>query len=536
MTHFETQQRQMLHGAEHGIIPADWIASKEIVYPARVRLRTMTQTVTQSSELGSPIPADPHAVSVCLPTWADNIGYEQADPRVIDRMTCGYPRFFLHPSVVRLFKDCEARFARPGECCFVFPSTRVAQQARDYVQRHNHVDAQLDPIEGSAAVSVRVPLDIRDSLKSYWQHTGQIVSSRLAERIVSGRPATGDAAQEKQTIRERLADFMNVSASDVWLFPSGMAAIETAFRAFQRLRPTAKSVQFGFPYVDSLKVQEKCGVGVHFFPHGSEAELQKLGETAGSEALLGLFCEFPGNPLLASPDLKRIDELSRTHDFPVLVDDTLGALINVNVLPAADVVSSSLTKFFSGAGNVMGGSLVLNGRRSNSARLRQALVAEYEDLLDSEDAIVLERNSRDCVDRVRRINRTAERLCDTLRSHPAVERIDYPKYRSPEFFRAFQRPSGSDGNLGYGGLFSILLHNPERNAPRFFDALDVAKGPNLGTNFTLCCPYTILAHFNELDFVERCGISRYLLRVSVGLEDADLLIGRFLAALDGLQR
>jgi len=496
----------------------------------------MTQTVAQSSELGTPIPADPHAVSVCLPTWADNIGYEQADPRVIDRMKCGYPRFFLHPSVVRLFKDCESRFARQGECCFAFPSIRVAQRARDYVRRHNHVEAQLDPIERSACVSVRVPLDVRDSLKSYWQHTGQIVSSRLAERILSGRPATGDAAREKQSIRERLADFMNVNADDVWLFPSGMAAIETAFRAFQRLRPTAKSVQFGFPYVDSLKVQEKCGVGAHFFPHGDDAELQKLGETARSEPLLGLFCEFPGNPLLASPDLKRIDELSRAQNFPLLVDDTLGALINVNVLPAADFVSSSLTKFFSGAGNVMGGSLVLNGRRPDSAGIREALVAEYEDLLDSEDAMVLESNSRDCVERVRRINRTAERLCDALCTHPAVERIDYPKYRSTETYRAFQRPAGSEGVSGYGGLFSILLHNPEKNAPRFFDALAVAKGPNLGTNFTLCCPYTILAHFNELDFVERYGISRYLLRVSVGLEDAELLIGRFLAALDGLPR
>jgi cystathionine gamma-synthase len=76
------------------------------------------------------------------------------------------------------------------------------------------------------------------------------------------------------------------------------------------------------------------------------------------------------------------------------------------------------------------------------------------------------------------------------------------------------------------------LKNAERTAPRFFDALRIAKGPNLGTNFSLCCPYTILAHYNELEFVERCGISRYLVRVSVGLEEADWLIGRFLEALE----
>jgi cystathionine gamma-synthase len=290
-------------------------------------------------------------------------------------------------------------------------------------------------------------------------------------------------------------------------------------------------VQFGFPYVDSLKIQDRLGRGVHFFPRGDAEDLRQLAATAASERLLGLFCEFPGNPLLASPDLRQIHELSQAHDFPVLVDDTLGALINVDVLPAADLVSCSLTKFFSGAGNVMAGSLTINSGRPEAERLRSALQAEYEDLLDPEDAAVLEQNSRDCVDRVRRINQSAERLCDTLRTHPAVERIEYPKFRTPENYRAFQRPQG-----GYGGLFSLLLRNPATNAPAFFDSLAIAKGPNLGTNFSLCCPYTILAHFNELESVERSGISRYLLRVSVGLEDADWLIARFDQALASLPR
>jgi cystathionine gamma-synthase len=308
-----------------------------------------------------------------------------------------------------------------------------------------------------------------------------------------------------------------------------MAAIETAFRAFQRLRPTAKSAQVGFPYVDSLKVQERCGAGVHFFPHGNADELAALDQLAAAEPLLGIFCEFPGNPLLDSPDLRRLDALSRAQQFPLLVDDTLGALINVNVLPACDVVTCSLTKFFSGAGNVMGGSLILNRERPLAASLGEALETEYEDLLDPEDALVLETNSRDCIERVERINDTTERLCDVLRQHPAVERIDYPKYRSHENYRAFMRSKG-----GYGGLFSIILREAERNAPAVFDALEIAKGPNLGTNFSICCPYTILAHFNELDFAARCGISPHLLRVSVGLEDPEWLIERFERALSHL--
>jgi len=485
-----------------------------------------TDVPCRPEDLGKPIPATRHAVSVCLPTWADNLGYEQGDARVVGRMRCGYPRFFLHPDVQELFRTCEEKFAASGECCFAFPSRRVAERCVQFVRTHKGIDAHIHPVDATSVFCVRADATARNEMSAYWQHTGQIVSSRVAERILAKRPLSTDGVLEKAVLRARVAKLMEVDPADVWLFPSGMAAIETAYRAFQRLRPEAKSVQFGFPYVDSLKVQERCGVGVHFFPRGDAADLAQLGQIAASKPLLGLFCEFPGNPLLASADLRAIDALARQHDFPVLVDDTLGALVNVDVLPVADVVTCSLTKFFSGAGDVIAGSLVLNPRRPGAGRLREALAAEYEDLLDPEDAAVLERNSRDCDERVGRINQTAERLCDALRAHPLVERIDYPKYRDCENYRAFLRPGG-----GYGGLFSILLRNAERTAPRFFDALRIAKGPNLGTNFSLCCPYTILAHFNELEFVERCGISRYLVRVSVGLEEAEWLIGRFREAL-----
>jgi len=478
-------------------------------------------------DLGKPIPDSRHAASVCLPTWADNLGYERGEERVVGRMQSGYPRFFLHPAVRDLQRACEERFAGPAECCFVFPSRRVAERCAQFVRAQKGVVARVHPLDDESAFCVCANVAARDDLKAYWQHTGQIVSSRVAERILAGRPPTSDGAKEKAAIRDRIAGLMNVAAADVWLFPSGMAAIETAFRVFRRLRPDAKSVQFGFPYVDSLKVQQRCGVGVHFLPRGDQAQLAELAAIATKEPLLGLFCEFPGNPLLASPDLRRINALADKHDFPVLIDDTLGALVNVDVLPAADVVTCSLTKFFSGAGDVIAGSLVLNSRRPGADRLRAALAAEYEDLLDAEDAAVLERNSRDCVERVRWINQTAEQLCDCLRSHPLVERIDYPKYRDQESYSAFLRPGG-----GFGGLFSLLLKDAERTAPRFFDALALNKGPNLGTNFSLCCPYTILAHFNELDFVERCGISRYLVRVSVGLEDPAWLIGCFRDALE----
>ena len=73
------------------------------------------------------------------------------------------------------------------------------------------------------------------------------------------------------------------------------------------------------------------------------------------ERVLALFCEFPSNPLLVSPDLRRIRTLADKYDFAVVVDETIGNFINIAILDCADIVVSSLTKIFSGDANVMGG-------------------------------------------------------------------------------------------------------------------------------------------------------------------------------------
>jgi hypothetical protein len=53
--------------------------------------------------LGSPIPAfTEHAISVSLPKWADNVGYEEGEARVVDAMQTGYPRFFIHPNIKKV--------------------------------------------------------------------------------------------------------------------------------------------------------------------------------------------------------------------------------------------------------------------------------------------------------------------------------------------------------------------------------------------------------------------------------------------------
>ncbi len=80
---------------------------------------------------------------------------------------------------------------------------------------------------------------------------------------------------------------------------------------------------------------------------------------------------------------------------------------------------------------------------------------------------------------------------------------------------------------GYGCLLSFELKGGIEESKRVYDSLRVSKGPSLGTNFTLVCPYVQLAHFKELKWAESCGVSEHLLRVSVGLENEDELWSRF---------
>lgn len=315
---------------------------------------------------------------------------------------------------------------------------------------------------------------------------------------------------------------------DVYLFPCGMNAIFNAHRALLGARGShMKSINFGFPYVDTLKILQKFGPGCAFYGHASDADLDDLeARLRAGERFLGLFCEFPGNPLLTCPDLARIRRLADDYDFAIVVDETIGTFANINVLQFADVVVSSLTKIFSGDCNVMGGSAIFNPNSRYYAALKQFAHSEFEDTYWAEDVIFMERNSRNFASRIERVNANAEAIADVLRPHPLVKKIFYPKYvESRGNYEACRLPGG-----GYGGLLSVTFHDRTR-AMAFYDALETAKGPSLGTNFTLVSPYVLLAHYQELDWAASYGVEPDLIRISVGLEETAQIVKVFESAL-----
>ncbi|KZZ93427.1 cystathionine gamma-synthase [Moelleriella libera RCEF 2490] len=390
-------------------------------------------------------------------------------------------------------------------------------------------EAQTAPAKSSVEES-------QESLRFLEERFGRNLDLNLVERAKSAirRRIAGSVVQDidlqseaSQRTAQDSTGRHNIDESNVYLFPAGMNAIFNAHRALLAARGPLKSINFGFPYVDTLKILQKFGPGCEFFGHASSDDLDEL-ETLLRRGVrfLALFCEFPGNPLLTCPDLKRIRRLADEFDFAVVVDETIGTFANVNVLPAADIVVSSLTKIFSGDSNVMGGSAIINPDSKFCQQLKGAMDSIYEDTYWPEDAVFMERNSRDFLQRIIRINANAEAICATLQSHPNVKRIYYPKLNpSKNHYDDFKLPE-----MGYGGLLSVVFHR-KTQAQVFYDAISTAKGPSLGTNFTLCSPYVILAHYQELEWAASFGVAEDLVRVSVGLEETRSLQTIFERAL-----
>ena len=141
------------------------------------------------------------------------------------------------------------------------------------------------------------------------------------------------------------------------------------------------------------------------------------------------------------------------------------------------------------------------------------------------DAEVLLSNLKGYAKRNTTTNSNALALVDFLKNHPAVKNVWHPSVTHTEQYESVMRKNG-----GHGGLISIALTNPKK-ALKVYDSLKLSKGPSFGTPFTLVCPYTLLAHYQELAWTEDCGVPKNLIRISVGLEPAETIIAAFQQAL-----
>jgi cystathionine gamma-synthase len=227
------------------------------------------------------------------------------------------------------------------------------------------------------------PAAAYDEARRFWRFCGECVSTRQAADALGTHPTEVSAMEgheANQTIRARIASLAGQQPEDVFLFPSGMAANYAVHRMLTTLFPGRKTAQLDFPYVDVLKLQQRFGSGAHFLPMIQESEYDDLRRLLKGEVLAGLFCEAPSNPLLRCVDFERLLEIraATQPDTPIIVDDTISTVVHADAHRVADVVTTSLTKSFSGQSDVLAGSVVLNRRSPHHAAFSAFLLANAD--------------------------------------------------------------------------------------------------------------------------------------------------------------
>ncbi|KAG3017816.1 hypothetical protein JG687_00005637 [Phytophthora cactorum] len=491
-------------------------------------------------------PRDTNAISVSMPDWEHIVGYEEGRPEVLDAMACGYPRFFRHPLVVALQTATQNQIFSEDDASqwevMTVPTSDVAERLHHFLLASNSDSVKSDEVSvhvvKNAVHAVRFPRRISHTAKQFWQHSGEIVASRHAEKLLQVLKSDGEVktpavagTDSHLALRQRVAELYLPSsdATKVALYPTGMGAIFSTVRLLQKLRgKDYKSILVGFPYVDTLKIlsrKEWCAQGVHFFPSCGEEDMKQIEGIVTKEKILGIWTEFPSNPLLSMADLKRLAKCAHDNGTVLVVDDTVGSY-NVNTMKhgCADLVATSLSKIFSGTCNVMGGSVVLNPASPKFKELEAIFDPEGDSFIVEDDAEALLEQSRDLNERLAKTNATTAEIIQRLQKHPLVKVVFYPTLGDAKnLYDPFLNPSDDKEKPRYGPLFSVVLHGGLEPAKAFYNAMAVAKGPSLGTNFTLSCPYALLAHFGELDFVESCGVDRNLIRISIGQEDPEVI-------------
>jgi len=479
--------------------------------------------IWKKSELGLPLPDSKHAVSVALPTWRDVIDYEEKAPRCINSLKSIYPRFGLNPLLKKLADEIISSNALRDHKAWPYPNIYLALKAKSYCdQNTTKNNSYLHKKDGlSYLITTK---EATKYARIFWQHTGLGASSREAAINLNLEPKPPKNLVENcySKIINRISAQTQTESELINLTSSGMSALHTALEIIYKVFPKKPTLQIGFPYVDVLKLPMKIFYGANLLIEENcqniELEIKKFNPSA-------LIIELPSNPLLKCPNIKKIMQIANKLNIPIITDDTIGSNININSIENSDIVFTSLTKIFSGRGDILAGSIILNPKSRWIEKFKKVLNDIHIPKLSDSDLISLEIASRDLEERVSKQNNTCLELKNRLETHKSIKRVFHPE-NCPNFNSILKR------NDGYGCLFSLELTGGLEKTKAFYNSLEISKGPSLGNIFTLVCPYVQLAHYDELNWAERLGVPANLIRVSVGLEDKEILWGIFSKALN----
>lgn len=492
--------------------------------------------------LGQRIPAaSPHAVSASLPTMRAVRGYEEKDPEITRHMTSGYPRFVIHPFLHQLAAHLLRREQLTGHTLWLASSSPVADRLAVHLGAAHVVRLNDGPVH---AIAHPNSTELSSRAKTFLQNIGGFLSSRAAEdRLVhhgllpAAAPETvfpGDASAE---IARHLAPaFPTVPPADLLLTSCGMSAIEVAFRTvsdLQAARGRTLWIQLGWLYLDTIALLKRFTATPHDYIYVSDvfdlAALEKLFAEKG-DRIAGIFAEIPTNPLVQTPEVPAISALARRHGAALILDPSIACAFNLDVLPHADVVVSSLTKYTASDGDLTAGLVVVNPASPDAGTLR-ATIASRRDPLYPRDLSRLAAQIGDTPAVLSKIHASVPRVVEFLSTHPNVREVHWALHpTSRENYLQLARAADAVG--------SMITFTVRGSLERFYDRLNLPKGPSFGMKTTLICPFMFLAHYDlvttDLGRAELAAsnLDPNLLRLSIGTEPAAEIIASLAAALD----
>jgi cystathionine beta-lyase/cystathionine gamma-synthase len=363
----------------------------------------------------------------------------------------------------------------------------------------------------SAAVPLTVP--IYETTTFVFESAAEVVAYNKGEsaKYLYSRYGNPTVA----SVEQRLAQLDG--AERALLFSSGMAAATTILMA--HLRAGDEVVCSAAIYGGTLhllgEVLSRFGVVPRFV---TLEELQAPDRVIGERTKIVWF-ESPINPTLRCVDVRRIAEACRGRGVLSVIDNTFAGPINQQPLAlGVDLVMQSATKYLNGHSDVTGGAVAGPGRLIEPIEKARRLLGT---LMDPTPAYALGRGLKTLAIRMARHNASAQTVAEFLERDRRVSQVFYPGLAShPDHAVARSQMSG------FGGMVCFDLGGDYERAARTFDRLRVIKrAASLGGVESLVSLPVLTSHWRHSDDqLKAAGITRGMLRLSVGLEDAQDLI------------
>ena len=341
--------------------------------------------------------------------------------------------------------------------------------------------------------------------------------------------------------QEILEDRLSIweDAEDALSFSSGMSAIATLLLAF--VQPGDVVVHSGPLYAATetliARILGRFGVSWLDFPAGAtEEEIADVIDRARAKGRVPLiYLESPANPTNALVDVQAV---ARVRDAafpadqrpPIAIDNTfLGPLWQNPLQHGADLSVYSLTKYAGGHSDLVAGGITGSKELINTIRMLRNTIGT---ITDPNTAWMLLRSLETLELRMTRAGENADKVCRFLRDHPKVESVGYLGFLE-EGGDARQADIYRRHCTGAGSTFSLYLKGGEKESFAFLDALKIAHlAVSLGGTETLAsCPAAMTHLSVPPERKAALGITDNLVRVSIGVEDADDLIADFDQAL-----